>query len=162
MYNSLAPKTIIENLKDTEDFAKEFAKYLKTLLAPAKSSLTIGLMGGLGVGKTTFIKYLCEALKIEVDVSSPTFILQNIYQNKSKAGSQDQLTIEHWDVYRVPVLPEELYEVPEKNTIRLIEWADKFSNLSNKNTENNALILDLMLKFESNNVRTVEIVKIDQ
>ena len=36
--------------------------------------------GKMGAGKTTFIKYLCEAMGTEDVVNSPTFAIVNVYE----------------------------------------------------------------------------------
>ncbi len=51
--------------------------------------------GGLGSGKTTFIKYICRELGVNEQVSSPTFALVNEY-----VGANN-LKIYHFDFYRI-------------------------------------------------------------
>ena len=79
--------------------------------------------GEMGVGKTTFIKYLIQefqrANKLkQIEVTSPTFNLLNEYQiGKTK--------INHYDLFRLKS-NEELKNLDlfteKKNTITLIEW----------------------------------------
>lgn len=86
--------------------------------------LTIGLIGTLGAGKTTFVQAISRALRIDTsDVTSPTFTLLQSYQ----VGDR---TLHHMDAYRVAdedefleLGVEELYEDPRAWT--LIEWADR-------------------------------------
>ncbi len=54
--------------------------------------------GEMGAGKTTFIHHLCEHLRVEDAVSSPTFALINEYHFTS--GGSDRL-IYHMDWYRL-------------------------------------------------------------
>ena len=56
--------------------------------------------GGMGAGKTTFIKAICEALGVEDVVNSPTFAIVNEY----KAPSPNP--IYHFDFYRIKNLRE--------------------------------------------------------
>lgn len=100
------------SLEELEPFCVEF---LSSLRIP----IVIGLIGELGAGKTTFVRNLVTAANVTDPVSSPTYVLQHLYKG-------EELTIEHWDLYRCTEFPEELVEPPPKNTIRLIEWANKF------------------------------------
>lgn len=90
-------------------------------LAPAlRGGLVVGLSGDLGAGKTTFVRYLIAAAGGDTRaVSSPTYTLQHEYPLPSG------LTVEHWDLYRLTVLPMELEESPSRATVRLIEWPEK-------------------------------------
>lgn len=56
--------------------------------------------GAMGAGKTTFIKALCEEMKVLDYVTSPTFALINEYK------TQDNSTIFHFDFYRIKNLSE--------------------------------------------------------
>ena len=106
--------TRIISLIDLPEFAKEISNKIS---AP----ITLGLVGDLGSGKTTFTKELLKSLGVKERVSSPTYVLSNEYKNNN-------LTIEHWDLYRLKSLPFELLEPPSNYTIRIIEWVDKIPN----------------------------------
>ena len=101
---------------DTQNFAQEFGSKLN-------GGETVGLIGKLGAGKTTFTRYLCQSIGCAERASSPTFVLEHEYRSP-------QLLVEHWDLYRLDKLPDELLQPPDAKTIRLIEWADKFSDLT--------------------------------
>ena len=105
----------LTSLEATEQFANEVAKVLR----PGES---VGLSGELGAGKTTFVRFLSKALESSTPVSSPTFVLAHEYQ---AAGG---IKIEHWDLYRLGAVPEELEQAPDNQTIRLVEWADKIES----------------------------------
>ena len=98
---------------DTVNLAKEIAQSVRV-------GMVIGLCGELGAGKTTFTRALVAALGSAEQVSSPTYVLEHQY--RTDKGVQ----IEHWDLYRIGHLPEELFEPPKENSIRVIEWADRF------------------------------------
>lgn len=93
------------------------------LLPHLTGGRAIGLCGPLGAGKTTFVVMLLELLGVADGVSSPTYVLQHEYT------VSDRLRIEHWDLYRLPAPPEEIDEPPAASVLRLIEWADKFSEV---------------------------------
>ncbi len=79
-----------------------------------------GLSGQLGAGKTTLVREIVKALGGGDVVSSPTFVLSHEYAVKEPA-----LTVEHWDLYRLKSLPEELYYPPDASVLRLIEWPER-------------------------------------
>ena len=82
--------------------------------------------GELGAGKTTLIRAIARHLKSPDEVSSPSYTLQHFY---SVPLTNEILTIEHWDLFRVSVLPEELSEPVGKGIIQCIEWGEKFPSL---------------------------------
>ena len=60
----------------------------------------VAFYGGMGAGKTTFIKAICHELGVTDDVvTSPTFAIVNEYEGTSGA-------IYHFDFYRVKSLSE--------------------------------------------------------
>ena len=102
--------------KKTEELASRFSKKLK----PGN---VVFLYGEMGVGKTTFIRYLINNFqknnKLEItEVTSPTFNLLNEYRI-------NQFKINHYDLYRLKKTEEiknlDLFE-DIINTITLIEW----------------------------------------
>jgi tRNA threonylcarbamoyladenosine biosynthesis protein TsaE len=106
----------------SENQTKELAiKVLKKL----KPSDIVFLYGEIGVGKTTFIKYLINEFqklnKLELtEVTSPTFNLMNEYQI-------DQLKINHYDLFRLKSTQEiknlDLFE-DISNSITFVEWPE--------------------------------------
>ena len=93
------------------------------------------LTGNLGVGKTTFIKYIINSLqrinrqKIS-EVPSPTFNITNEYQIK-------KMLIKHYDLYRVKNQKElNNLGIQEnlKKQITLIEWPEIIKKLKINNS----------------------------
>jgi tRNA threonylcarbamoyladenosine biosynthesis protein TsaE len=73
--------------EETEKIAAEFALTLK-------KNAVIAMTGGLGAGKTCFVRGLCTGLGIdETEVTSPTFTIVNEYRGIS--------VLYHFDMYRV-------------------------------------------------------------
>ena len=114
-----AIKSDIINLpseKKTEELANQF-------ISKIKPGDIIFLYGELGVGKTTFVRFLINKFQknngLEItEVTSPTFNLLNEYQiNKIK--------INHFDLFRLKS-PNEIKDLNLfdniSNTITLIEW----------------------------------------
>ena len=79
-------KFIAKDLQTTKEFAFKFAQKLK-------QGDIVTLNGDLGAGKTTFVKFVVEALGGKQVVTSPTFTLLNEYDAKFK--------IFHFDMYRL-------------------------------------------------------------
>jgi tRNA threonylcarbamoyl adenosine modification protein YjeE len=109
-------KIDLSSEKKTQELASKFSKKLK----PGN---VVFLYGEMGVGKTTFIRYLINNFqknnKLELtEVTSPTFNLLNEYQI-------NQIKINHYDLYRLKKTEEinnlDLFE-DIINTITLIEW----------------------------------------
>ena len=109
-------KIDLSSEKKTEELARKILKKIK----PGN---IIFLYGEMGVGKTTFVKYLInEFQKIQkiktTEVTSPTFNILNEY-------SINQIKIDHYDLFRLKSVEEiknlRLFE-DNVNTITLIEW----------------------------------------
>ena len=109
-------KIDISSEKKTEELANKILKKIK----PGD---VIFLHGEMGVGKTTFVKYLINSFqkknKLEItEVTSPTFNLLNEYQI-------NQIKIKHYDLFRLKSGEEirnlDLFE-DSANSVTLIEW----------------------------------------
>jgi tRNA threonylcarbamoyladenosine biosynthesis protein TsaE len=140
----------ISSEETTKELAKELSNYLK-------GGEIIFLYGEMGVGKTTFIKYLINQFQIKKnlrtsEVTSPTFNLLNEYD-------VDDLSIKHYDLFRLKDKSElknlDVFE-NNKNVITLIEWPQ----LINKEKLNKTI--DLIFNYENElNNRSVKIVGLD-
>ena len=86
----------------------------------------ICLQGDLGAGKTTFVQGLAQGWGSLDSVSSPTFILVNIYR---RADGQQLF---HMDAYRLDSAPEaeelDLDSMLAEGTL-LIEWPERMKSL---------------------------------
>lgn len=109
----------ITSLEELDVFALDFAEEIRERVC--MSGFTLGLQGVMGAGKTTFVGRLAQCFGIVGQVSSPSYVLQYEYQG-------DSLQLDHWDVFRVAALPDELWEPPGPKVLRVIEWSDKFSD----------------------------------
>lgn len=89
----------------------------------AHPGLVIGLIGGLGAGKTRLVRSIAESLGVDPGaVSSPTYVLIHEYN-----GS---IPVFHFDIYRLAGPDEfDALGAPEYWTegggLCLIEWADR-------------------------------------
>ena len=136
----------ISSEETTKELAKDFSDYLT-------GGEKIFLYGEIGVGKTTFVKYLINQFQIKknlqtTEVTSPTFNLLNEYEI-------DDLIIKHYDLFRLKDKSEiknlDLFD-KNQNTITLIEWPE----LINKDNLNKTI--DLIFNYENElNNRSVKI-----
>lgn len=86
--------------------------------------------GEIGSGKTTLIKKICQNMRVEDTVSSPTFPVLNIYD--SNVGN-----IFHADLYRVENIKDlnELgfFDILNLDNWVFIEWPNKFKKIFDEN-----------------------------
>ena len=106
----------------------------KKILKKLENGDCIFLIGEIGVGKTTFTRYLINNLQNqkglkETEVLSPTFNLLYEYEIKD-------LKIMHYDLYRIKKANELDYLgifSENKKTVKIIEWPDLIKTpLTNK------------------------------
>ena len=85
----------------------------------------VACVGELGAGKTCFLQGVARGLGVTTDVTSPTFVLVNVYHGR--------LPVYHMDAYRTESLLEVvdlgLEEMLDGDGVTLIEWADKVRSL---------------------------------
>ena len=128
-------KIILNSEKDTKEFAEKFFSKIKL-------NYIVFIYGEMGVGKTTFIKYLVNAFqqknKIKItEVTSPTFNLLNQYD-------VNKFVINHYDLFRLKN-DGELKDLglfkDNLNTITLIEWPEIIQKKPEK-------LIELFFKYE--------------
>ena len=138
-------KIILSSEKKTEELASQLSKRLK----PGN---VVFLYGEMGVGKTTFVRYLINKfqnnnnLKI-TEVTSPTFNLLNVYQFH-------KIKLNHYDLFRIKSNKEikdlDLFE-NNNSSITLIEWPE----IIEKKPEN---LIELIFEYEKDHSsRSVQI-----
>ncbi len=138
-------KIELSSEKNTEELAGKF-------LNKIKSGDIIFLYGEIGVGKTTFVRYLVNKFQKEnqlkiTEVTSPTFNLLSEYQI-------NQIKINHYDLFRLKS-SEEIKNLDllgdYKNSITLIEWPQIIKNKP-KN------LIELFFEYEKNHqIRSIQI-----
>tara|TARA_B100000287_G_C20001275_1_gene530687 strand:+ start:26 stop:481 length:456 start_codon:yes stop_codon:yes gene_type:complete len=138
-------KIILSSEKKTEELASQLSKRLK-------SGNIVFLYGEMGVGKTTFVRYLINELQNNdnlklTEVTSPTFNLLNEYQlNKIK--------INHYDLFRIKsnrdIKNLNLFE-NNNSSITLIEWPE----IIEKKPKN---LIELFFEYEKDHLsRSIQI-----
>ena len=131
-------KINISKEKDTKLVAERLSKLIKL-------GDFILLTGNLGVGKTTFTKYIINSLqrinRQQIsEVPSPTFNITNEYQIK-------KILIKHYDLYRIKNEKElNNLGIQEnlKKQITLVEWPEIVKKLKIKNS------ISLIFKYNKN------------
>ena len=99
----------------------------RAVAAGLRTGDVLALVGGLGAGKTQFVKGLAAGLGLDPDgVTSPTFTLLHEYR-----GAGARLPLFHSDFYRLERAEEvgtlgleELFD--EGDGVTAVEWADRF------------------------------------
>ncbi len=90
----------------------------------------LAMKGDLASGKTTFTKGIAKALKIEDNITSPTFCLINEYEGEKE---NEKIKLYHFDVYRLSGEEEFLNlgseEILYGEGICVIEWSEKVEGL---------------------------------
>jgi tRNA threonylcarbamoyladenosine biosynthesis protein TsaE len=108
------------SVRETEEIAARLARTLA-------GGETIALYGDLGAGKTQFARGLVIGLGGEGhDVSSPTFVLLNVYPTA-------RMKVFHFDAYRVHG-PDDFdaigfSELLEENGVVVVEWPSRVESL---------------------------------
>ena len=138
-------KIDLSSEKKTEELASKFSKKIK----PGNM---VFLYGEMGVGKTTFIRYLINQFQKDNDlelteVTSPTFNLLNEYQI-------NQIKINHYDLFRLKSGEEiknlDIFE-DKINTVTLIEWPQMIK-------EKPKNLIELFFEYENDHLsRSVQI-----
>jgi tRNA threonylcarbamoyladenosine biosynthesis protein TsaE len=94
----------------------------KTFLEAIKEKKVIALHGEMGAGKTTFVHAICDVLKVNDAVSSPTFPIINEYI------SAEGKAIYHLDLYRLKDDQEAINAGVEdcfySGNLCLVEWPE--------------------------------------
>ena len=111
--------------QETKELAFEIAKKI------AKGDI-IALYGDLGSGKTTFARFLVEAMGLKCRVQSPTFVIARRYKG-------DNLVMNHVDLYRLSSKKEaEDIGIEEflnnQENITVIEWPEIIEDMLPKKT----------------------------
>ena len=117
--------TIKFQLSTIDDAARQFVEAIgdRTVFA---------FFGGMGAGKTTFIKAVCQQMGVTEDmVSSPTFAIVNEYE-----GSRG--SIYHFDFYRIRQISEAVNmgfdDYLYSGNLCFIEWPELVEPLLTEDT----------------------------
>ncbi len=143
-------KHVSNSLAETEKIARDFVSDFSPL---EDRAFVVGLYGDLGSGKTTFTKSVASILGVEDTVTSPTFVIEKIYE---LTNSEFKHLI-HIDAYRLEKSEELLHLgwekiISEKENLILIEWPEKVADIMPKHKKIQFKALD------TENTREIEII----
>jgi tRNA threonylcarbamoyladenosine biosynthesis protein TsaE len=110
-----------------ESEIKNVAAWVWQTIQPGK---VVALYGDMGSGKTTLVHAICDYLKVEDTVSSPTFSIINEYAFEEDGQQQ---TIYHMDLYRIKDEAEAIMAGVEdclySGSYCFVEWPEQAPNL---------------------------------
>lgn len=113
------------------DSPQDQSELVEYLVARLKKCPIACFYGEMGAGKTTLIKNICNLLKLNEEVSSPTFSLVNEYYSPLVG------TLYHFDFYRIKDESEAMDMGVEEyfysGDICLIEWPEMIPGLIPEN-----------------------------
>lgn len=112
---------VIKNIEDLPRAAVEF-------LQDIGENKIIALRGKMGAGKTTLVAEMMRQLKMDDEVSSPTFAIANEYHS-SETGQ----TVYHFDFYRLESSAE-AYDIGiedywDSGNLCLMEWTENIEDI---------------------------------
>lgn len=113
-----------------------------------KAGDVVALYGDLGMGKTAFVRGLASGLKIDADVSSPTFSLVHDYGGNPAFFHFDMYRVNTWD----DLNSTGFFDYLESNGILAVEWSE---NIESALPENSILVE--ISKGESDDDRIIKI-----
>lgn len=131
----------IQSLENISDAAREF-------VANIGERRVFAFYGGMGAGKTTFIKAICEELGVKDAVTSPTFAIVNEY-------SSAHGPVYHFDFYRIKRIDEVIDlgfdDYAYSGNLCLMEWPELIEELLPQDT------VTVHIEAKEDGTRVVEI-----
>ena len=109
---------ISHSTKQTEEFAQN---KIAPLLKPGD---VLAFFGGMGMGKTAFVRGLAKGLGITDSVSSPTFAIVNEYRGNPPLAHFDMYRIGSWD----DLYTTGFFEYLDSGCILAVEWSENIEN----------------------------------
>lgn len=130
-FGSTITLTMQKEIKTLAELEEEAGRFVGALIPMDIGATLVTLSGELGAGKTAFTKAVAHALGVEEVVTSPTFVLEKIYQLGSEASKFERLI--HIDAYRLergsdlaPLGFDELMK--DSGNLILLEWPEKVAS----------------------------------
>lgn len=131
------------SFRQTQKLGEKIAKNILKTRTRSRATV-LGLVGGLGGGKTTFLQGFAKGLSVKEKITSPTFVIMKRFKN-----------FYHIDCYRIEK-PKEILDIGFKKIISdpknivAVEWADKIKKIMPKGI--------IWVKFDFINAKTRKIV----
>ncbi len=134
----------INSLDEINTVAKQFIELVG-------ERRVFAMYGAMGVGKTTFVKAVCEELGVEDTITSPTFAIVNEYH------TQKDKIVYHFDFYRIEDV-QEAYDFGYEDyfyskAMCFIEWPERIDsilpsdviNLNFREEEDGSRVIQLLM-----------------
>ena len=112
-----------ESENNTSLIAAEFATELR-------GGDVVAFRGGMGMGKTVFVRSCVKTLGVDADVSSPTFSIVNDYGGDINIYHFDMYRVESWD----SLYSTGFFDYMNERSILFIEWSENIENVLPENT----------------------------
>ncbi len=133
----------IKSLKDINSVAKQFIELVG-------ERRVFAMYGTMGVGKTTFVKAVCEELGVDDTINSPTFAIVNEYRTP-----KDKI-VYHFDFYRIEDV-QEAYDFGYEDyfyskAMCFIEWPERIESILPTD------VINLNFTEEEDGSRTIQII----
>ena len=97
----------------------------ETLARGLQASAVVALFGGMGMGKTAFVRGMARGIGYEGDVASPTFAIVHEYNG-------GRLPLYHFDMYRVEdwdgLYSSGFFDYLGAGGIIVVEWSENIEN----------------------------------
>lgn len=109
-------RLLLSSVAETRDVAARLADVLEV------GDLLL-MTGGIGSGKTTFVQALAEALGVRERVTSPSFVLQAVYES-------GRISLSHVDLYRLDndiEIEGVGFEEYLDTSVTAVEWAERYT-----------------------------------
>lgn len=130
MVTSIAPGQ--QALPTLEALQNEAATFISTLSPHTGGATLITLSGELGAGKTSFTQGVARALGVTDHVTSPTFVLEKIYELPAETG-RGFAQLVHIDAYRLegsaalaPLGFDEIMR--DARNVVMLEWPERVAD----------------------------------
>ena len=109
---------------------KETEIIAQTLCRDIEGGSIVAFKGGLGMGKTAFVRGALKAFGNESFVSSPTFALVHDYGGSPHIFHFDMYRVKSWD----DLYSTGFFEYLDENSILFIEWSENIEGALPENT----------------------------
>ncbi|MFT5750456.1 MAG: tRNA threonylcarbamoyladenosine biosynthesis protein TsaE [Ancylomarina sp.] len=132
----------IKSLEDINSVAKQFIELVG-------ERRVFAMYGAMGVGKTTFVKAVCEGLGVDDTINSPTFSIVNEYR------TPEDKAVYHFDFYRIEDV-NEAYDFGYEDyfyskAMCFIEWPERIESILPTD------VINLNFTEEEDGSRTIQI-----
>ena len=128
-------KIVSKSLAETNKIAQDWLAFVEQ--KPDEATV-VGLYGNLGSGKTTFTQAVARELGIKDVITSPTFVIEKLYEINKNSVNNNFARLIHIDAYRLEkggelqaLNFEEIVANP--NNLILIEWPENVKEILPEN-----------------------------